>query len=394
MKQSTFIILGALVILVLIGAWAYLLFSSSPKDPGQIFTDLGLGGEEDTGVVVPPPPVVEEPVVNMDRPRLRQLTTKPVIGFTEVRATTTDPIVVYYAEAGTGHVYTIRLDSGEEKRISNHTVKEASYASFSPDGSAVAIRAENDKRSGPLTIGTLDPNGTELKTELSFTTNVTDFRLISSSTLLYTSRAETGLVATERNLVKGTESTLFTVPFFEATVAWGSSSRATHYVYPKPTYLLEGYLYGATSGKLGRLPIAGFGLTAFATPEHVIYTATREYEPKSTLFDRTTGATSSLSIAVLPEKCTASQVRPGIFWCGHELTRVEFGFPDTWYRGEESYKDSLWLIDTTSGGAELLVDTFAASAREIDVMNLTVGGSESALYFINKNDNTLWMYEL
>lgn len=393
MKQSTFIVLGALVILVLIGAWVYLLFFGTPKDAGQIFTDLGLGGEEDSGVVVPPEPVVEEPVVNMDRPRLRQLTTKPVIGFTEVQATSTDPVVIYYAEAGTGHVYTIRLDSGEENRISNTTIAEASEASFSPDGNAVAVRAKNDTRTSSLTVGTFDTSAHNLKT-IPFTPQVVDFKLQSSSTLLYTSRESSGLTAKEYDLTKGTASNLFTVPFFEARIAWGTSSRATHYVVPKPSYLLEGYLYRVMGGTMSRLPVAGYGLTSFSAGNFTLYTTTRDAEPKSSIYNHGTGETAPLSIAILPEKCTASAKQTDIVWCAHELKQIEFGFPDTWYRGEDSFKDSLWRIDPVLGGAELVVDTFTASGREIDITNLTVGQSETALYFINKNDNTLWMYEL
>ncbi len=397
MKQTTFIVLGALVILVLIGAWVYVLISGSPKEGGQFFTDLGLGGEEDTGIVIAPEPVApEEPVVNMDRPRLRQLTTKPVIGFTEVQATTSDPVVVYYAEAGTGHVYTIRLDSGEETRISNTTVDggEASMASFSPGGDAVAIRSHNDKRSGKLTVGNFDRAAGSLKL-IPFETAVSDFTLVSSSSLLYTSRTEAGIVATEHNLTTGTESTVFTVPFYEALIQWGTSSRSIHNVYTKPSYLLEGYLYSFTRGTPARFPVSGFGFSALGSPLYTVYSTTTDFTPRSFSYASETGERTPLSIITLPEKCVFSTKQVGLLWCGYELKKPAFEFPDSWYRGEESFKDSLWLVDLTAGGAaELLVDTFSASGREIDIASMRIGGSETALYFINKNDNTLWMYEL
>jgi len=393
MKQSTFIILGVIVILVLVGAWAYLLFSGTPKDANQIFTDLGLGGEEDSGIVIAPEPKPEEPVVNMDRPRLRQLTTKPVVGFAEVQATTSDPVVVYYAEAGTGHVYTIRLDSGEETRLSNTTVDKASFASFSPKGDAVAIRSHNDKRTSELTVGTFDQGSGGLKT-MTFSPTVTDFSLVSSSSLLYSTESPYGLIAHEYNFNKAVDTTLFTVPFHEAKIIWGSSTTATHAAYPKPSYLLEGYLYRFTKGTMSRLPAAGYGLSAFIAGNNVIYTSASDYTPKSTVYNESTNTHHPLSIVTMPEKCTSSVKRMNTLWCGYELKKGEFEFPDTWYRGEISYKDSLWLVDLELGNAELLVDTFIASQRELDVTELTVGPSESTLYFINKNDNTLWMYEL
>jgi hypothetical protein len=394
MKQGTLIIIGAIIVILLIAIWVYLLFFGTPKSANDIFSDFNLGGEE-TGQEIIDPIIEpeEEPVVNMERPRLRQLTTKPVIGFVETQTSTTSPIFVSYAEAGTGHIYTINLESGEEERVSNTTVAEASVATFSPDGKTVAVRARNDRRANELTIGSIE-NG-ELTTRI-LKEQVYDFTLTSSSTLLYTVRDTTGLIARELNLLTNASSTVFSVPFFDATISWGKTSTDSHVVYPKTSYLLEGYLYTFTKGTMARLPASGYGLSALNGRSYITYTATRNYVPATSIYNKSTGERIASSLTLLPEKCGADISRTQWLWCGAVKEEQEFEFPDNWYRGEVSFSDSIWLINLEDGGAELVVNPMTEPnvRRGIDVTNMTAGESGYALYFINKNDNTLWMYEL
>lgn len=393
MKQKTFIIGAIIVVVILLAAFAYLLIFGTPKNPDDIFNDLGLAGEEEGGAIVAPP-VVEEPVVNMNRPRLRQLTTKPVIGFTEVAATAAKPIAVQYVEAGTGHIYTIDLTSGKEERISNTTIAEASVASFSPNGDWVAIKAKNDRRATNLTIGTLASSTTNLQTTL-IEKAISDFKIINNTELVYTVASPTGLQNIALDLTTGVEKNLFTVPFFEASFQWGTSSDSSHYVYNRPSYTLEGYLYRFTAGKMGRVPVDGFGLTVFDTPEHIGYIEVTDFKPKGYIYNKVTDSRGESPVLMLPEKCTYSKFSIDLAWCAYEMTTLPLEFPDYWYKGTTSFKDTIWEINLTTLQATPLVNTLTeTSGREIDIMNMSIGDSESGLYFINKNDNTLWMYEL
>lgn len=391
MNNKTLIAAGVIVIILLLAVWVYLMFFGTPKNPDDIFTDLGFGGGTDSGVVtIPPPPEEpEEPVVNVDRPRLRQLTTKPVIGFVEVQATTTDPILVLYTEAGTGHVYEINLTTGEENRISNTTVAEAAEAAFSPDGRTVAIRAFNHRRAGDLFVNSLATGETATIPNAEFS-----FTLFSSTTLGYTTRTEEGMRAVRYSIPSQVSSPLFTVPFFETSLTWANTPEATHAVFPKPSYALEGYLYTFTRGQMTRLPASGFGLTAMNTENYLVYTRTSDYTPGSYSYNKATREISSLPIVLIPEKCAPDRRDAAIIWCAHETTPLPYDYPDTWYQGSLQFKDSLWKIDLNFSSAELLVDTFTETNRYIDVDKMHSGPSGSALYFTNKIDNTLWMYEL
>jgi hypothetical protein len=52
------------------------------------------------------------------------------------------------------------------------------------------------------------------------------------------------------------------------------------------------------------------------------------------------------------------------------------------------------MIDTFTGEVELVSDFTYASGRNIDIAQIGIDTEGERLYFINKNDNTLWMYTL
>lgn len=392
MKQQVFIIIGAVIVLLLVAVWAYLLFFGTPETADDVFAELGIGGSEDTFVVPPPITVEETPTVNMERSRLRQLTTKPVIGFREISTATNTVPSLYYAEMGTGNIFSINLGSGEEVRISGTTVPQASRAEISDDGILVAIASPTNSKNLNLSLGVLSTTTPTDMVLTSFNAVVSDFTIAASGELLFAEQGEASTVATAYNATTEKETVLFTLPYREARIVWGESGNDSHYAYPKASYALEGFLYEAKASALTRLPIDGFGFTAKANDDLIVYTTLVNQIPTTYLYNRNTKQERALNSYTLPEKCLLPETGT-IIICAQEAIAAPYESPDAWYQGTASFKDTLYAINTDEFSAELLSDTFAASNRELDATRLTVGESGSALYFINKNDNTLWMYE-
>lgn len=391
MKQKTLIIAGIVIVFILLFVWVYLLFFAKPPAPNPVFTDLGLGGVDDTGIVIAPTDPIEEPIVTAEA-KLRQLTTKPVIGFVEIPAATTSPLTVYYAEAGTGHIYQIDPLSGDEKRLSNTTIAEASEATFSPSGQYVAIRSGDERTPDSINLGKLNLEMSGLETSV-IQGQVADFKIVNEKELLYSAKETSGLVGHSYNLETKAVGNLFTLPFYEAAIEWGNTATGPHYVYPKSTYALEGFLYEITNSKLKRLPLEGFGFAASANSDMVLYNKINGDRTKSYVYDRKTDESRALDAVVVPEKCYLAE--SGLkFACGFEDISIPYEFPDTWYRGEMSFKDTIWSLDADSMTGKELINTFTVSGREIDITDLSFNPGSSMLYFINKNDNTLWLYEI
>ncbi len=402
MKKNLFIIIGAIVVVgLLIAAWVYVMFFGTPRElptiPESFNFDFGSNDVSTIPIEQPTTFSTSTPQLPITGQKLRQLTTRPVIGYQEVvpSGTNTSPILLY-AEAGTGHVYSIDLVTGVEVRKSGTTILEAAEAVFSQDGRYVVYRSGYN-RVGVTIIGTL--NAAE---ESLFTTELGELgenmHIAGNETLFYTVR-NSSTVAKSRNLRTGSSNTLFTVPFSNPTVLWGNGEKADHFVLPKPSHLLPGYVYRVSGlGSLTRLPVSGFGLSAFRSGPFVTISTvdTTEGRYNTAIVD-----TKDLSIvynlgSYIPEKCAASVVSTERFWCVTSPDQVSFGFPDTWHRGETVLADTITeiMMLSTSTITTTIVDTEADSGRTIDGFNYRAGPGDERLYFVNRIDNTLWSYDL
>lgn len=392
MKKTTFIILG-IISIILLGVWAYLLFIHTPSEEGKFFADFGWFTDQNiTPIEVLPPPLEEIPLVNVAGPRLRQLTTKPVAGYIEVYSSSTEPYYVRYVEAGLGHIYEINMETGEEIRVSNTTLPQAMRAEFSPSGQQVAVQTDISARN-IVTIGTIE-NGEFVGQTLP--TTITDFTFKDNEELYY-SEIPTGGIGTVGktfNLATNISQDLFTIPFRATNIGWAKNRRTTHYTYTKPASLLLGYMYSITSGTITREPVTGNGLNVIANDSYIVYSLRSSETHLSYTYDRNTGKYNTIPILPIPEKCAFSDTQDNILYCGYEFTSYDYKFPDTWYKGQISFDDSLWQVDVGGSSAMQLVIPMDVIGRELDITTLTHSSDTSMLYFINKHDKTLWAFDL
>lgn len=391
MKRPILIIVGAVTIFILMAVWVYVLFFSSPNNNPETFSNLNIGNTTDPNYVAPVP-IEEDPVVDVTSPeRLRQLTIKPTIGYQEVQKDASSTPAVYYIEAGTGHIFSINIESGEEKRISATTIPASRAGSITPNGQYVMIRSGSGSR-GEAVFGTISSTSESLSaTKLNET--VIDFTATTDNTFLLAIQTSNSVIGKEYSPQTATFETLFTIPFREAVIVWGNTADDIHYTYPKASSQLEGFLYEIKKGKVNRLPIDGFGLTAAGRDEGIIYSKQLEGAYKSFIHTAKQGSVQFV-FGFLPDKCRSQNLTPSNLICGGSLTTLNNQAPDSWYQGTISYRDNLWLIDTELADATLLSDTRRESGREIDITNININPTDLRTYFINKRDNTLWLYEL
>lgn len=391
MKKSTLIIIGIAAVVFLFAIWLYLLIYGTPKQITEVFTNFGgLSAEpsDDVFIVVP-----EEilPTVDVMTAKLRQLTTRPVIGFRDYQATTSEPKFIRYAEAGTGHVYQINLATGAEDRLSKTTIVNAESASFSANGKYVAIRSGYNNQNEVVLVELL---GGEESTATPLLPPMVDFVFTQSNDLLYSELSSAGIVGKSLTPSTKISRTLFSVPFQSATIAWSLGGTAPHYVYPKATTKLQGYLYAIKNSSIERQPVAGLGLTAEGNARYITYTTLSGAEPVSFIRNISTGTTTQSSIVMEPQKCVLGTVYPSLMYCGYEITEYGNNYPDTWYKGTRSFSDRIWQINLETNQTKQVVSPFKVAGRDVDIIDLSLGADEKELYFRNKNDNTLWQYEI
>ena len=393
MKKTTFILLGIAAIVLLFIVWVYLLIYGTPAKVDEFFTDFSLFGSSENIDVTPTTDTPPEtaPVVDVIKDKLRQLTTRPVIGFHEFKIEEPEVRFMSYAEAGTGHIYQINLETGEETRLSNTTVPNAELAVFSPNGAYVVIRSGFGSGSDVILLE-LVPEGSG--TIVPLTPPIVEFTFSDENELLYTETTRIGTEGKAMNLQTKISRALFTVPFQAVTMIWSTSSTTPHYAYPKAAARLYGYLYAIKNGTIVRLPASGGGLVAEVNSKYAAYTKLEGTEPASYLYDSTTQKTSPSPILIEPSKCVFSPLDLNTLYCGHELTTYSYDFPDDWYRGTRSFSDRIWQVDLGVKSATQIVSPPQVAGRDIDLINMNIASDAKMLYFMNKNDNTLWLYEI
>ncbi|MES2966899.1 MAG: hypothetical protein V4668_03865 [Patescibacteria group bacterium] len=394
MKKIYLIIAGVIAILLLVAIWLYLLIYGTPKPVEQFFTDFTFSG---TGENIPfepsLPPLDPGSQVDVTTAKLRQLTIKPIIGLGEHTEGEDLSRISYirYAETGTGHIFSINIITGEEKRISNATIAGASKAVFSPNGKYVAIASGNTTQN-TVTLITLTNNDTATTQLLS--QKMVDFNFSATNELRYTEYSSSGLTGRSLNPDTLVGSTIFTIPFQSATVIWNTETNSPNYVYPKTSTKLPGYLYSLSNGSIKRLNVTGNALTVEANKDYYVSTQQVGEKPSSFITKVIDKKISTLPLIMEPSKCVFSTKDFNILYCGYELTEYSYEFPDNWYKGLISFSDTIWQIDVEKGSATQIVNPETETGRAVDITNMSIGSTNEVLYFINKTDNTLWMYEI
>lgn len=385
MKKSVFITFSIIATLIILSIWAYLFTFGTPKDGAEIFANFGLGNKEDLSPVIVDTTTVDVRDTTQEgaHQALKQLTLRPVAGATF----TTNGDSVRYVEQGTGHIYSINLVSGAESLISGTTLPGTREALFSKDGAQVAISIFDGAELKTL-VGSVGESTTQSFTGVSLPKGAQNiFFDTATNTLMYTLKGEDGVSGYSYNTKKETGIQLFSIPLRDVTVLWGGESI---YVYTTPTASQTGYLYKISKNELSYVAEGGRGLMGFIFNNTPVITTTDDAWVVSSII--ALGKKVPLLMAVIPEKCVGGET---FLYCAvpRDLGSIET-FPDNWYKGVTSYSDILWEIDVAVGIATPVSDFELESGRQIDVSKIGISEDNTRLYFINKNDNTLWMFDL
>ena len=71
-----------------------------------------------------------------------------------------------------------------------------------------------------------------------------------------------------------------------------------------------------------------------------------------------------------------------------------FNYPDDWYQGVVPFNDRIWKIQVAGRYAQLVLDFPTETKGVLDAEALAIDSLNSVLVFVNKNDGSLWSYQL
>lgn len=393
--KTTLFIIGFAFLGILLSFWAYLLFFGSPADVSQVFVDLGLQN-----------PTLERPLgtneadINdsdtllISNP-LNQLTTKSVAGYIAVSRPTDR---VRYVERGTGHIYEINFTTNIETRLVGNTFAKTTDAYFSPDGLLAALVRETDVGTS-VSLVTIPENTGEASVVTPLPDNISEIKVLSSSTINYIETTETQAVGYRFNRLSGTATELWRIPLTDIRVWWGNNKT---YVVNKTAPGLKGAVYEVVgNGQLIPITEQEYAYTAMFNELNgdIISTNYNSESRVLTSQKHKVGENQSTEIAILiiPEKCTIKPNDTNYLWCGAPVpdnTNNRRDYIKDWYSGEVISADYLWEINLHNQVSRVGINLKKEAGFNIDLINPKFNQTGDRLFFLNKLNDTLWLYNL
>lgn len=415
--KRTLLLIALAIVLIGIGVGVYFyFFSNSPSVTGQPGSLLPSSGDAngDSGGQTTTAQELGVPVSQAGTeiaPRLIRISDKPVVfgskalflpgkklpTSTTTQSTGTTPysvdpdVLVAYLDRESGNVFNFMAHARTLTRVSNKTLPAIQEAVWSTDASLAFVRLL-EKTSAGEQINTFalpsDGNGGYVLER-----NISSLYVTGSSTLVTLLPTTGGSVATIASISGVGARTLFTsaLASLRLSIGGGSTIATT-----KASSKASGYAFLVTpkDGSFVRLlgPLTGLTTTVSPSGKFLLYSYLEGGKLTLAVFDITTHTATRLPLSTLPEKCVWSSDSQSIF-CGVP-TNILGTYPDDWYQGATASSDRLWRIDLPSRVATQVIDLQTVGAGAVDAVSLDIDKNSDVLIFTNRNDGSLWMYDL
>ncbi|PIT96788.1 hypothetical protein COT82_01300 [Candidatus Campbellbacteria bacterium CG10_big_fil_rev_8_21_14_0_10_35_52] len=334
-------------------------------------------------------------------PRLRQITDFPVAGVSVTENKEGRQLIKYIAREN-GHIFETFADSLTQKRISNTTILRIQDAQWLPSGDAFIARF-------------LDENGSEVESfyaeikqkQITSTTTDSEGSLSGSflpkdiidlslskdkNKLFYLIKSGDGSIGIVSETDGSKKVQIFNSQFSEWSARWSFGDIIA--LTTKPSSYVFGYLYFLNSKNEDfKKILSGIaGLTTLVSEDgaKVLFTRNERDGLILSVADIKSGEIIELPIQAIAEKCVWSEIDENIIYCGASNTFIDGDALDLWYQGLISFSDSVWMIDIKTQTTKILIDPINIVNKEIDIIKLILSPDENYIFFINKDDSTLW----
>ena len=165
----------------------------------------------------------------------------------------------------------------------------------------------------------------------------------------------------------------------------------------KPNYKDTGLLYFFNTQTYSMDRILGnmVGLSTITNKEAnlVAYSYSENNSFLLDIYDVVNKISENLKIPTLADKCVWGNKNAKILYCAIPKNIYPNNYPDVWYQGLISFKESIWKIDTETGAIEELYQTVDENIG-LDMFDLKISQDDEYLAFSDKNDLSLWLLKI
>ncbi len=302
-------------------------------------------------------------------------------------------VSVSYIERESGNVFSYLTRADTITRISNRTLPGIQSAYWLPNASSAFVQYLSGDDFSTINTYAL-PASSDGSTQGFFLPQDLAGIAVSSTSVLTLASGANGSVASIEKTDGTHSSQIFTTPLSAVRVSFAGKGK--YLAFSKPSAELAGDAFLVDSaGDFSRVAGPLNGLVALPSPDGkwalVSYTSGSAMQME--LVDTETGQTTPLPVATIADKCVWA-ADDSAAYCGIPENPPSATYPDDWYQGAVHFSDRIWKIDVASRYAELVLDFPKETNDTLDATALAVDPLGTELVFVNKNDGSLWGYQL
>ncbi|HEY4506439.1 MAG TPA: hypothetical protein VJJ24_03270 [Candidatus Paceibacterota bacterium] len=414
-KKYLAIIVGIILLLVVVAAF---VFGSKDKPAEEVTngngtfpegTNVPTEGTSSFGLPTDSGDYEALPKTPDAKARFHKITDVPVAGYLVLGSSDDLNLHLLYTEKETGHIFDYKYQTAIANRLTNTTIPRVQNVLWTSTGERAVFRYfdgdENSIKTYSARLVTevaTDTQETRLE-GLFLENNIDEVTLISpqtKSSIFYLKKDESGgEIGYKADIATGKTSAIFKSSFNEWATLW----QGKLYLYPKPSGLLEGFLYilnengaGLSDTSLEKVVGNKLGLAPLPnkTGSKILFSETKESVPAVSLYVAKTKIISALPIKTFAEKCVWSEKESQIFYCAVPLSFPGAVYPDDWYKGKVRLSDALISYNTETGFFQILAVMERDLGEFVDVEGMSLAKDDSIIFFKNKTDQTLWSFSL
>lgn len=419
MQKKTAFIIIAIILLIIIAVFAYyfLRFGTIPgrvrpeNDPNNNYVLPGgqnPGNTTPGGTTTPGEGGGEQPAGTI--PKLRMIWGDPVSGYVTFNASKDAPTSIRFIERAVGHIHETRTDSLTTEKISSTRIPKVYDAIWNQSGNALYIRYLNEGNENIETFyASLKPIAKATSTTISaieysqqelqgsyLTRNIQELLLSPKGNLLYTTYSNQKTQAVTSRPDGSQRLELFTHPIKEWEIQWPQDKTIS--LTTKASAEAQGHLFFFNTDTRGITQVLSSidGLTTNTNTDatQILYSLSRNNSFTTHLYNPKTKQSSRFPLVTLPEKCVWSKIKTSTVYCAVPQQIPSNTYPDSWYQGLVSFSDDLWMVDTVTGTATILLSPFPVARQNMDMTKLSLTPKEDFILFINKNNSSFWSLDL
>lgn len=402
--RSYLFIAASVIVLIGAGVAAYFYFFANTASitvaPGGTTTTLPSSGSI-TPVTTGSGTQTQTPSATPASPtrvsaRLVEITAGPVVPGEVVvdvpaaNASSTPDTLVKYVERGSGNIYAYSVTSGAITRTSNKTVPGIEKASWLPNGLTTFVQYLSGTDYSTVNTYGLKADGSDgffLPQDLS------DIAVSSTSVLVLASGVN-GSAATSYHTDGSTGTEVFTSPLSSLRASFAGKNQ--YLAFTRPSATLPGDAYLVSSGTFSRIAGPLTGLVALASPsgKWALVSSSSGGTMHMELVNTSTREATALPVATIADKCVWAADDSAVY-CGIPVSpSANYAYPDDWYQGAVSFSDRIWKVAVNGRYAQLVLDFPTETKKALDATALAIDPNGQVLTFMNKNDGSLWSYQL